>query len=315
MIRSMIISMAALILTGGVTSANDLTLRTSIIVEDKYITLGDLFGLQGEKGATRIAHAPAPGKRSTFDANWLYRVARAHKIRWRPLSRKTKVVAERASQQVLYDDLKTAILTGLKEKGVGDNIELSMSGRTRTIHLPIDVDPTIGVDRLNYDPKSGRFVATVAAPADDPAARRHRISGRVHLMIPIPSVNIRLRPGDIIKKQHVKWVRVRESVIRRDTILHEGDLVGMASKRIVQEFTPIRFSHVRRPVLVKKNGLVTIHLASNLMTLTVQGRALQNGSKGEVVQVKNVQSKKVIEAIVTQAGKVTVPTPVSLAMN
>ena len=315
MIRSLIITTTSLVLMGNLALASEVKLRSSIIVEDKYITLSDLFGLPGEKGATRIAYAPAPGHRSTLDAKWLYRVARAHKIRWRPLSRKTKLIVERASQQVFQDDIKTVLIEGLREKGLGDDIEISMNGRTQTIHLPTDVEPTIGLDNLLYNPKSGRFVATVAAPADDPAAKRHRITGRVHTMISIPVVGKRLRRGEIVKKRHVTWTSIRESSLRRDTILHEEDLVGMAAKRILKEHNPIRLSYIQRPVLVRKNGLVTIHLASRSMTLTAQGQAMQDGSKGEIVQVKNTQSNKVIEALVTHAGKVSVSAPSHLTVN
>ena len=313
--RSIIITAISLALMGTAALASEVKLRSSIVVEDKYITLSDLFGLPGEKGATPIAYAPAPGQRSTLDAKWLYRVARAHKIRWRPLSLKTKLIVERASQQVFQDDLKTVLLAGLREKGAGDDIELSMNGRALAIHLPTNVEPTIGLDDLRYNPRSGRFVATVAAPADDPAAKRHRITGRVHPMISIPVVGQRLRRGDIVKKHHITWTSIRETSVRRDTILHEEDLVGMAAKRVVREHSPIRLSYVQRPVLVRKNGLVTIHLASRSMTLTAQGQAMQDGSKGEIVQVKNIQSKKVIEAVVTHAGKVSVSAPSHFNVN
>ena len=158
-------------------------------------------------------------------------------------------------------------------------------------------------------------MATVAAPAGDLTARRHRIAGRVHKMVSIPVVSKRLRSGDIIKKHNVEWVRVRKSSVRRDTVLHEEDLVGMAVKRVLRERAPIKLSYVQRPLLVKKNGLVTIQLSSRLMTLTAQGKALQDGSKGEVVQVRNIQSKKLIEAIVTSTGKVSVDSAPRLAMN
>ena len=315
MIKSLISFSAVLTLLASMASAQEITLRSSVIVEDKYITLGDLFGLPGEKGARRVAYSPTPGKRSTFDAKWLYRVARTHKISWRPLTLKTKVTVERASQQIFHDDLKTVILDRLKEKGLGADIEISMSGRVRTIHLPTDVEPAIEIDNLVFDPKSARFVATVAAPAGDLTARRHRIAGRVHKMVSIPVVSKRLRSGDIIKKHHVEWVRVRKSSVRRDTVLHEEDLVGMAVKRVLRERAPIKLSYVQRPLLVKKNGLVTIQLSSRLMTLTAQGKALQDGSKGEVVQVRNIQSKKLIEAIVTSTGKVSVNSAPRLAMN
>ena len=116
--RSIITIAISLALMGTTALASEVKLRSSIVVEDKYITLSDLFGLPGEKGATPIAYAPAPGQRSTLDAKWLYRVARAHKIRWRPLSLKTKLIVERASQQVFQDDLKTVLLAGLRKKAL-----------------------------------------------------------------------------------------------------------------------------------------------------------------------------------------------------
>jgi len=315
MFRTLATLAAALTLMGGIASANEISLRSSVIVEDKYVTLGDLFGLAGEKALTRVAHAPAPGKRATLDAKWLYRVARAHRIQWRPLSLKTKVVVERASQQIFQEELQAVILASLQDKGLGDDIEVSFTGRARPIHLPTDVDPTIGVDNLMHDPRTGRFVATVAAPADDPSARRHRVAGRIHTMVSVPVVSKRLRNGDVIKKHHIEWKSVRKATVRRDTVTHEEDLIGMAVKRVLREHTPIKLSYVQRPVLVKKNGLVTIQLATRLMKLTAQGKALENGSKGDTVQVRNVQSKQLIEAIVTAAGEVSVKSAPRLAVN
>lgn len=315
MIRSLVISLAALALFGSTALANEVTLRSSIIVEDRYVTLGDLFGLPGEKALTRVAHAPLPGKRSKLDASWLYRVARAHKINWRPLSLKTNVIVERASQQIYRDDIHAAILVELKEKGIGSDIEVSFSGRTRPIHLPTDVAPTIGIDHLVHDDRTGRFVATVSAPANDPAARRHRFAGQVHKLVSIPVVAKRMRRGDIIQSHHIAWKSVRDTAVRRDTVIEEEGLIGMAVKRVLREHTAIKLSYIQKPVLVNKNGLVTIILSSKMMTLTAQGKALQSGSRGDTVQVKNVQSDKLVEAIVTGTGEVSVSSAQRLALN
>ena len=182
-------------------------------------------------------------------------------------------------------------------------------------HRSVDDTPAGGGAGMVLKPDVLARAIDHAAPADDPAAKRHRITGRVHPMISIPVVGKRLRRGDIVKKHHITWTSIRESSVRRDTILHEEDLVGMAAKRMVREHSPIRLSYVQRPVLVRKNGLVTIHLASKSMTLTAQGQAMQDGSRGEIVQVKNIQSKKVIEAVVTHAGKVSVSAPTYFNVN
>ena len=162
---------------------------------------------------------------------------------------------------------------------------------------------------------SEKFCDGRRIPCRSDSNERCRITGRGHTMVSIPVVGKRMRRGDIVKQHHVTWASMRESSVRRDTILHEEDLVGMAAKRILKEHNPIRLSDVQRPVLVRKNGLVTIHLASRSMKLTAQGQAMQDGSEGEIVQVKNIQSKKVIEAVVTNAGKVRVSVPSHLTVN
>ena len=42
------------------------------------------------------------------------------------------------------------------------------------------------------------------------------------------------------------------------------------------------------------------------MILTAQGRALQNGSKGDVIRILNAKTHKTIDGIVVNSGTVTV---------
>ena len=68
----------------------------------------------------------------------------------------------------------------------------------------------------------------------------------------------------------------------------------------------IRYAYIRKPILIKRGSLVTINLTTPMMRLTAQGKALQEGSIGDTVQVKNTQSKQKIEARVTGVNKVAV---------
>jgi flagella basal body P-ring formation protein FlgA len=61
--------------------------------------------------------------------------------------------------------------------------------------------------------------------------------------------------------------------------------------------------------------LVTIILKSPKMTLTAQGKALDDGSDGDTVRITNTQSNKVIEAEVTGPAKVAVLATGLMAMN
>jgi len=56
-------------------------------------------------------------------------------------------------------------ISALRGKNVTGDIELAVNGGSRKIHVAIDQPATVGVKNLAYDPETGRFVASLAAPA------------------------------------------------------------------------------------------------------------------------------------------------------
>jgi len=294
--------------------SNEISIRTSIIVDAEYLTLHDFFGVADERALKRVAHSPKPGRTMTFDAKWLYRVARAYKINWRPINFNTRVIVERASQQIRRDEIENAIIAHLRKKGMEDKFEITLR-RLNRIHVATNQFASVAVEHLTYEEDSGRFIANLAAPANSPSAERFRVNGRVHKLKIIPTINKRLRRGHPINKNDIEWTNFRASKIGKNIILEEEDLIGMAAKRVIREKTPIRYSELQKPILIKKGGLVTINLTTPVMHLTAQGKALQEGSKGDTIPIKNVQSKQTIEASVTGINDVTVVLPFHTALN
>jgi flagella basal body P-ring formation protein FlgA len=125
-------------------------------------------------------------------------------------------------------------------------------------------------------------------------------------MVQIPVLAERKRASDIIEKRDIKWVDVRESRVSRDTVVEPEDLIGMAARRTLLADSPIRGRDVRRPVMVPKGSLVMMVLRTPYMRLTVKAKALEDGAKGDAIRVANLQSKTIVEAVVTGAGEVSV---------
>ena len=77
--------------------AKKVLLKETVTVNSRRVYIGDLFRNAGNKADIAIAYAPRPGQRAIFDARWLYRVARAYNLDWRPLGNQDQVVVERKS--------------------------------------------------------------------------------------------------------------------------------------------------------------------------------------------------------------------------
>ena len=291
------------------------TLKDAVIVEGNYILLGDLFTNAGPKADTRVAYAPKPGRRSHFDAKWLYRVARAYGLKWRPLTLKTRAIVERSSQEIFRDEIEDALTASFQDQGYRDKFEVELGNRSLKIYVAANEPATIGVENLSINRSTGRFVATLVTPANKPGAKRYRLTGRVHRLVQVPVISRRISRGEIIRKNDIEWIDVREYTLRRGFILDDSQVIGMAAKRYIAAKTPISASQIQRPQLVSRGDLVTVSLQAGQMSLKTQGRAIEAGSLGDVVRVKNSKSKKVVETRVTGKGTVKVSLLRATALN
>ena len=295
--------------------AGPVTLRQSVTVSGTLVRLGDLFVPAGDKAEAAVAYAPAPGKRAIFDARWLYRVARAYGLNWRPLSIYEKAVVARESIVIGRREIADRILAALVDKGVDADMQVELSNRMLRIHVAGDSTATVAVEDVAYEPRTRRFIAIVAAPADDPAARRIRVTGRVHRVIDVPVLTRRVLAGEVIRERDVKRISMRSDRLHRDTIQDPGALIGKSPRRGLRAGVPVRVSDVRLPVLVPRRSLVTITYRVRSMTLTAQGRALEDGGAGDTVRVANTQSNTVVQAVVTGTNRVSVHPAGPIAMK
>lgn len=291
------------------------TLRQQVLVEDRLIRLGDLFVNAGPNADTAVAYAPEPGKEAVFDAVWLYRVARAYKLGWRPLSKFDQAVVERASTIIEQDEIESLILSALVEKGADPESLLDVSNRDLRMYVASTAQALAEVEDVTYDERTRQFTAVVRAPAGDPQAKRTRVTGRLQKMVEVPVLTRRMLTDEIIRADDIRWVRTRADRLQRDVILDIDEIVGKTPRRGLRADIPVRVSEIRRPVLVKRSGLVTMILQSGSLTLTAKGRALEDGSDGDVIRVSNSQSSLVVEAVVTGSNVVSVRPASHVAMN
>ena len=309
-------------IAGSKKSANTLSefaprvmLRDSALVDSKIITLGDVFVNTGDKADTALAYAPMPGKRAVFDARWLYRVAKAYKLNWRPLTNRDTIVVQRESSIISQEEITEQLRQTLVEQGADPEMEIHFSTRIVNIHIAGDGMSEVGFENVNFNTRTLQFSAMMHAPAGDPTAPRKRVTGRLHETTEIPVAARRILKGEIINKSDLRWLKVRTSRLQNDAISNLEDLIGKTPRRGIREGQAIRSSTIQRPVLIKKGSLVTIILRAKKMLLTAQGKALQPGSEGDVIRIANTQSNHTIEAEVIGSGRAAVRQPAIMAFN
>ncbi len=294
--------------------AETVVLKDAVIVSDDLIRLGDLFTDVGDKASAAVAYAPQPGRRAVFDAKWLWRVAQAYGLAWRPFSLQDRAIVERDSQVIGIEEIENALRTALVDRGVDPDALINLNHRSLRIYVTGDAIASVGVEDIVFDERSRRFTAILVAPADDPHAQPVRVTGSVHSVTDVPVLANRIGKGERIRENDIKWIKVRADRLQRDAIVELDDLVGKAPKRTMRPGHPLRAADVREPILVQKGAVTTMILKSGSMMLTAQGKALENGGTGETIRIENTKSGSVVEGEVTGPNTVTINLITNIAM-
>ncbi|GAB5388101.1 MAG: flagellar basal body P-ring formation chaperone FlgA [Alphaproteobacteria bacterium] len=279
--------------------ANGLALRP--VVEAETVTLGDVFtGLEPDTATIEIASAPEPGRRQVYDMATLTRLAQAHQIGWRPLTRKDHVVITRAHQEVgttpMLDEIRSELEAVGKEGEVWD---ISLDNPAARMILALGEDPSVGVNRFQINPRSGRFIATIQNPAVGDPKATITLSGRAHKLVEMPVLARSIRSGEQIAERDIAFETIRESRIPRAAINDASQLIGMSAKRYIRAGMPVTDNQISAPIAVKKGDVVTIRLETPNMVLSARGKALEDGSVGDVIRISNLGSRRLIDAEVT----------------
>ncbi|SCA57883.1 Flagellar basal body P-ring biosynthesis protein FlgA [Candidatus Terasakiella magnetica] len=285
-----------------------IALRENIVVSGAYIRLGDLFANAPiDKAETAVAYAPKPGRRASFDARWLYRVARAYGLKWRPLSSDLRTMVTRDSIQIQKDEIIDALMASLNDYDLPSNPHIELSNKHLRIHVPSEIMAEVSVEDVSYNRRTNRFAAMLSVGEKNMnASQRVRVTGQVHQMIEIPTLARRLSKGEVIAQNDITWVKLRADRAQRGVITELQDVVGMTPKRSLRPEQPIRTMDIQRPVIVPKGSVVTIILKKPGMTLTSKGRAMENGADGDTIRINNTKTKRTIDAIVIGSSMVTV---------
>lgn len=141
-------------------------------------------------------------------------------------------------------------------------------------------------------------VAAVIVVGFQPVAADERI-------LPVPSVTI--YPGDTIDESMLKdrtfpeGYRFRTAVIESPRVL-----VGKMARRTLLPGEAIPMNAVDDPKLVTRGVPTTVVFEEGGLSIVGVGTPLQSGSLGETIQVKNMDSGRIITGRVQADGKVRI---------
>jgi flagella basal body P-ring formation protein FlgA len=211
--------------------------------------------------------------------------------------------------EVSYSNVEDAVTQALTEKGVGDKVAATINGRKSKPIFAYNKPVTIETRGLQYDKMSGHWEGSIVFVADGDVISAIPASGHFDEMVEVAVLKREMRPSDII---HENDVEIRDFSVRNtrtNTVTDISSLIGKAPLRTISPYRPIRSEEIVNPSIMKKDAMVQMHYSLPGMDITTAGQAMTAGAKGDVINVRNVTSKRMVRAVIEDSETVSVATP------
>jgi flagella basal body P-ring formation protein FlgA len=270
--------------------------RGRAVVDGAHVTLGDLFENAGPRADAVLGPSPAPGRRFVVEAQQLSAIARDFGLSWRPMGGELRVVVERPGRAMRREEMLDPLKGELVSLGADVALEPDVPGFQPPVLPQMAGVPRVAVDGAQYDAATQRFVATLVVVAEGMPTFSQRVAGRMVATRDAVIAARALRTGDILRPDDIQIERVPADRLRAGAAAGPDAVVGQRVRRPVAAGQTLAPTDVTPVALIARDAPVMLLHESPGLTLTAQGRALEDGFAGRAFPVLNLASGTVVLA-------------------
>jgi flagellar basal body P-ring formation protein FlgA len=313
MLRPVICTLAVLVALAGPAVAQDAApaLRASVTVSGNVVRIGDLVENSGAVADVPIFRAPDLGTRGAVATERIVEAIRPHQLIDIDTRGLAEVLVTRASRAITAQEFSARLAQALAgQYGLGEarNISVTFDRGVRTLQVEASAAGELQVMALVYDPRTARFDVTFDLPSSA-AFRRlaQHVTGTAIETIDAVAVDHPVERGQVLNASDLTILRRPKAEAAAITDMNAA--VGLAAKHQLRAGQPLREADLMKPEIVQRGETVTIIYQAPGLMLTLRGQAQDAGALGDTIGVLNLESKHVVQGVISGPGRVTVSVP------
>jgi flagellar basal body P-ring formation protein FlgA len=286
-------------------------LRANVQVSGDVVRIGDVVDNAGSAGQIAIYRAPDLGTTGSLPVAQVLNTLRAHHVIGFDTRDLKEISVTRLARTLEGKDIELQVARALERRnGLGDAANLSLTFDRDPGDVRLDAGFTGGMQPTiaRYDNRSGRFDVTFEIANENGAAAKLRFTGTAIETVEAAVLARTIERNEILKSSDVVVERRPKAEVGTDPAARDR-AVGMQARRQLRAGQAIRAADLAKPDLVQRDQNVTLIYDAPGIYLTMRGKALDNGTEGDVVNVMNLQSKRTLSGTVTGRGQVSITPP------
>ncbi|NJL07480.1 MAG: flagellar basal body P-ring formation protein FlgA [Methylacidiphilales bacterium] len=286
------------------------TLRSSVSVSGNIVRIGDLVENAGTVGNVAVFRSPDLGTTGTVGIERILEALRPFGLGALDTRGLSDVVVTRRSRTIHADQLKTTLANAIATRSAmaqARDLMIHLDHQPQTLHVEETASADLQVKNLYFDPRSGRFDATIDIPGSEAAQRQAtRLTGTAVATVEAVVLARAVARGEMLRESDLIVERRPRAELGGDGFIAPDSALGMAPRRPLAAGQLLRAADLMKPDLVSRNDMITLVFEAPGIAVSTRGKANSSGGEGETVSVTNLQSRRIIQGVVTAPGIVSV---------
>jgi flagella basal body P-ring formation protein FlgA len=283
-------------------------LRESVTVTSDVVHIGDLVENSGPVADIPIFRSPDLGTTGAVTTERVVEAIRPHQLIDIDTRGLAEVMVTRLSRAITAQDITIRVAQVLSAQcGLGDarDIAVNFDHDLHTLQVEPDALGALQVRSLSCDPRTTRFDVTFDLSGSSELNRHPaRYTGTAFESVATVAVDRPIEHGEVLKASDLTVLRRPKS--ESAGITDVAGAVGLEARHELRPGQPLHAADLMKPAIVQRNDTVTIVYRAPGLVLTLRGEAQEAGALGDSIGVLNAESKRVVQAVVSGPGRVTV---------
>lgn len=295
-------------------------LRPTVTVTSDVVRVGDVVDNAGTAAQIAIYRAPDLGTTGSLPTAQAIAALRAQGVIGVDTRDIKEITVTRLARNVEAKDIQDSVARAIEHRsGLGDaaNLALTFDRDVQDLHLDASNTGAMQATAARYEPRTSRFDVTFEIGNDNGSApTKLRFTGTAIETVEAAVLTRNVERTDLLKSSDIVIERRPKLEIGGDAATR-GSALGMQMRRPMRAGQALKVADLVKPDLVQRDQGVTLIFQASGLYLTTLGKAVDNGTEGDVVNVVNLQSKRTVSGVVTGRGQVTIqiatPQPVVIS--
>jgi flagellar basal body P-ring formation protein FlgA len=284
------------------------TLRANVTVDGDLVHIGDLVENAGPVANVAVFRAPDLGTTGAVSTERITDAIRPYQLIDIDTGDVTEVTVTRSSRAIELKEISGHIAEALsRQYGLGkpDNIGLTYDRPVRTVQVEASAGGELQVLALNYDARTNRFDVALDLPSSPTLHRQPlRLTGTAIETVEAVAVNRPVERGEVLQASDLTTLRRPKA--QGTGFAAPAAAIGLAARHALRPGQPLAAADLMKPEMVARGDTVTLTYQAPGIMLTLRGQAQDSGALGDSIRVLNLETKRVVQGVISGAGRVTV---------